>query len=179
MKKLVIVGLVASFTIMAGMFSATTAHAQTTPVEPTRAVRCDITQARLNTRITRVEKVKEDQISRYTLLLSRVESVVTSAESTDYDASELIAARDALNGAIQTFREKSIEYTDSLTATKDLTCGESTDEFKSSLVVSRQALTATRQANLAIHSVFQKEIIPALQAYGAWLKDNSTEKETN
>ncbi|MFZ2126412.1 MAG: hypothetical protein WAV04_02770 [Candidatus Microsaccharimonas sp.] len=177
MKKLVITSLVASFVVLAGIFYSTDVSAQTTTTEPTQTVRCTIAQARLNTRITQVDKVKTAQTKVYNDLLARVDLTITSAEAASYDVSDLTAARNTASEAIQAFTTKSSEYTTSLMGTKNLSCGESGGEFVSSLVSTRKVLTETRQANLAIKTAFRNDVVPALQAYALWLKENTTTQE--
>lgn len=177
MKKLVITSLVASFVVLAGIFYSTDVSAQTTTTEPTQTVRCTIAQARLNTRITKVDKVKTAQTKVYNDLLARVDLTITSAEAVSYDVSDLTAARNTASEAIQAFTTKSSEYTTSLMETKNLSCGESNGEFVSSLASSRKDLIETRQANLATKMVFREDVVPALQAYALWLKENTTTQE--
>jgi hypothetical protein len=173
-KKSIRIGLIAATAVFAGIMAAPLASAQT-PSLTTRSqsVRCNIAQARLNTRITRVDTVKQLQSKKYTALQTRIDTLVTEAQATEYDTAAHKAAQSAITDKINAYTTAAAAFTTALLATKNLSCGESDGAFATSVLASREALIKTRQAAQEVRKAFREEAIPALKDYAAWLKDNS------
>jgi hypothetical protein len=176
-KKTIRIGLIAAATVFAGIMAAPLVSAQTTPTERSQSVRCSIAQARLNTRITRVDAVKQTHTETYTALQTRFDAVVTAAGETEYDTVELEAAQAAITAKITTFTTAASAYTTALLATKNLSCGESDGAFATSVLASREALMEVRLASLDVRQTFREQAIPALKDYAAWLKDDTNTQD--
>jgi hypothetical protein len=166
--------LIAATAVFVGIMSAPLANAQTTtPTEKNQSIRCSIAQARLNTRITRVDAVKQTHTEKYTTLQTRFDALVTAAEETEYDTTALKAAQTAVTDKITSFTDAAGAYTAALLATKNLSCGESNSAFATSLLASREALIEARSASSDVRQTFREQALPALKDYATWLKDNT------
>lgn len=174
MKKTISIGLIAATVVLAGIMAAPLATAQTTetPTSRSQSIRCSIAQARLNTRITRVDTVKQSLSEKYSALQTRFQSLLATAQETDYDTAALEAAQTAVADKITVFTTAATAYTTALLATKNLSCGESDGAFATSLLTSRESLIEVRLAALDVRQTFREQVIPALKDYATWLKDN-------
>jgi hypothetical protein len=177
-KKSIRIGLIVATAVFAGIMASPLVSAQA-PTLTTRSqsIRCNIAQARLNTRITRVDTVKQLQSEKYATLQTRISTLVTNAQTTEYDTAALQAAQTAVAGKITAFTAAANEYTTALLATKNLSCGESDGAFATSVLASREALINTRLAALEVRKAFREEMIPALKDYATWLKDNDNTQD--
>jgi len=155
----------------------TTEPAETTTTESDQSTRCNIAQARLNTRITQVDKAKVTQAATYTTLQGKLAKLVASAETSGYDTAELLAAQTAVKAKVEVYTQKATAYANILMSTKNLSCGESSGAFASSLVNARAALTETRTAALDARTTFKEKAIPALKAYATWLQTQTEEEK--
>jgi hypothetical protein len=177
-KKTIRIGLIAAATIFAGIMAAPLASAQTTtPTERNQLIRCSIAQARLNTRITRVDAIKQTHTEKYATLQTRFDALVAAAEETEYDTTALLAAQAAVADKIIVFTDAAGAYTTALLATKNLSCGESDGAFATSVLASREALIEARLASLDVRKTFREQAIPALKDYATWLKDNTNTQD--
>ena len=183
MNKIITLSLTAIFVTLALIVTAPFTSAQTPTTEPTettendQSTRCNIAQARLNTRITQVDKAKVTQIATYTTLQGKLAKLLTSAEANSYDTTELLAAQTAVKAKVEVYTQKATGYANLLMSTKNLSCGESSGAFASSLVNARAALTETRTAALDARTTFKEKAIPALKAYATWLKTQTEEEK--
>lgn len=176
MKKLISISLVLIAIIVGGVLGVQTVSAQSN----NQTERCSTAQGRLNTRITRVNTIKDSHTTAYNNLNAKVTRILTSAETNHYDTTALTAAANAVEEKIAAFGEKATAYTDALMATKNLSCGTNDDEFNTSLTAARAALAAVRAASVDVRTTFTTEVIPALQDYATWLKEQlATEEERN
>lgn len=174
MKKTNRIGLIIATMVFAGIMGAPMASAQTTtPTQRNQSIRCSIAQARLNTRITRVDGVKQTHTERYNTLKMRFDAVITSAEESEYDTTALKTAQAAVADKITVFTTAAVAYNTALLATKNLSCGESDGAFATSLLASREALVDVRSASIDVRQTFREQAIPALKDYATWLKDKS------
>jgi hypothetical protein len=176
-KKSIRIGLIVATAVFAGILAAPLVSAQTTPTTRSQSIRCSIAQARLNTRITRVDTVKQLQSEKYATLQTRIDTLVTNAQATEYDTAALEAAQTTITDKITAYTAAATSYTTVLLATKNLSCGESDGAFATSVLASREALIKTRQAAQEVRQAFREEAIPALKDYATWLKDNSNTQD--
>lgn len=174
MKKFITASLVVLAVVIGGVLATQTVSAQTA----NQSVRCSVAQNRLNTRITQVNTVKENHLTAFNNLSTKVETIITSAEAAGYDVTDLTTAFNRVDEKIAAFDEKATAYADALMATKNLSCGTSDSEFQTSLVAARAALTAARTASLDVRTVFTAEVITTLQDYSVWLKEQLEAEET-
>jgi hypothetical protein len=173
-KKSIRIGLIAATAVFAGIMAAPLVGAQTpTLTARSQSIRCNIAQARLNTRITRVDTFKQLQSEKYATLQERIDALVTKAQATEYDTAALEAAQTTIEKKVTAYTAAAAAYTTALLATKNLSCGESDGAFATSVLASREALIKTRQAAQEVRKAFREEAIPALKDYAAWIKDNS------
>ena len=175
MKKIITASLLAIAVIIGGVLAARTVNAQTSD----QATRCNVTQNRLNTRITQVNAVKESHTTAYNDLNAKVEVIVTSAEASGFDTTELTTAYNSVEEKISAYQSAATAYADALMATKNLSCGTSDTEFTTSLTTARAALATVRTASADVRAAFTSETVPALQDYAVWLTEQLAEEEAN
>jgi len=165
-KKIISSGIIAIALVFAGIIAGThTVQAET----PTLAVRCSTTQARLNTLIAKVEATKTSQLATYADIQARVDAIAASAQATTFESEKLTAAQTGVKTKIDTYAAAATAYSTSLTAAKNLTCGQSDTDFTKAIETARLNLLAVRTATIAVRAYVKADITTALKAYAIWL----------
>jgi hypothetical protein len=168
-KKIVSAGLLTIAVTMLGIVLAPSLHAQTTPTTE----QCTLAKTRLDTRITKVDTVRDAQSKVYTGLQTKLEAIITSATEAGYDKDGLAAlssAQDSVTTKITAYTEASAAYKTALAAAKDTTCSTTNLEFRTAVIAARASLASLHAAAKDVRVAFRTEAIPALKAYAAWLR---------
>jgi hypothetical protein len=177
-KKIVSAGLLIIAVSMVGILLAPTLQAQTTPT----SAQCAIAQARLTTRITKVDTVHAAQTNVYTNLQTRLETIITSATEAGYDEDGIAAltlAQTTVNTKIEAYTTAADAYTAALEAAKGKDCSTTVAEFRTAVIEARAARASLLTAATDVRASFRSDVIPALKDYAAWLKEQSDTTEGN
>ena len=175
MKKVIHSGLIAIALVISGVAVASYPAGA---VELTQAVRCNVAQARLTTRITKVDAIKATQAKVYTDIQTKVDGYVTSAKTAGYDTTALAKASADLKTTLDAYTTKADTLSKDLTAAKNLSCGTDNAPFVAAIVTTRTDLTSVRTATKDVRTSIQTLAIPALKDYATWLKTHTTTSTT-
>jgi hypothetical protein len=152
-----------------------TVNAQTTANE---TARCTLAKSRISERADRIQTFGSSRSVAYKNLQSRVEALVTHAETMGYDATAMKVAHEAAEADIATFTAKLEAYHEILATLSQAECGAGDGSFASTLSDARAALTEVRTASLAIRTTYREEVIPAVRAYATTLNEReNTQRE--
>jgi hypothetical protein len=170
-KRSITIGLMALAIVVGAFLAIPTVNAQTTTM--TESLRCSVSQTRLTSKIERLEAAKASSNSVYGAITGKVDGFISSAQTSGYDVADMTAARDTVNAQLQLFVQKVEIYSNALASANDASCGSSDGEYVTALAAARQALAETRLAADGVRASVRSEVIPALQTYAAWLKDQA------
>ena len=142
--------------------------------------RCTVAEAKIETRSTKINTAKDTHDKKFKGIINRLTSVTDKAKARGYDTTELTNAKKEAEAALATYKTAFDTYKASLTATKDLACADSDEDFSEALVKARADLTAVRTAGQALKKSITETVIPAIKDYVSWLKlqQPATETET-
>lgn len=145
-------------------------------------VRCTVSEARIKTRLTTIQTLRETRTKVYQGILDRTDALVTSAKAKGYDTKDLESARSATQTAFDTYTTNATNYETALTSTQGYACGENAEQFMNALVTSRTGLATLRASSVSLRTTITTDLVPSIKAYAAWLKTQvttSTDTEGN
>ena len=140
--------------------------------------RCKQIATRLEERVAKTSEIKANHSERYERLIKRIDAVVASAQSRDYDTTSLTAAKEKVTTAIAAYELAVDAYIAQLGATSDLSCADNTATYGQAIVGSREALETVRSTSASVRTTFRQTVVPALKDYKAWLEENVTTRTT-
>lgn len=165
---LLAVGLVASIVAPAGVAAQTVTEA-----------RCALAKQRLEVRLVEVAAAQKAHTETYTKLTTKAGELASSARAAGYDTTALEAANRSAETKISDFTTKATTYEAALEVAQQASCADEGATFATALAAARNNLTTVRTATTDVETVFNKDIIPALQGYAKWLKERAATTQEN
>ena len=167
-----IAGLVAVTAFVGGLVIGGTVSAQssTTTRQEVSAARCTIAEARIQTRIERIQRVQDSQLAVYQKAIDTAKTIQTQAQDNQYDTTAIDAAIGKVEASYALAKSNFETYVASLTTTQGFACGQSEGQFLAALKDSRAALTEVRTSTLQLRADIRGGLLPSLKEYSSSLK---------
>ncbi len=148
------------------------------------AAKCEKITANLTKRKEQITNAAERHLEIYGRVETRVAKIIAFAETKSYDTTELTAASTLLSADIDAFEVTVTELKTLIDTVDPTTCGKGDSVFSDTVIETRDALAATREASKKVRTTIREEVIPASVAFVTSLKGqnelkgNSSETET-
>lgn len=138
---------------------------------------CERATTGINNKINRFNTNREDHITRYTRLITRLEEIAVSLNNKGYDTVDLEEKTAILNDMIEDYIASYDDFVIELDDSTDLACGESDGAFRDALSSIKDSWNDLQQMRQDIRSYYSTEIRGAIKDLREQARSNSISNE--
>lgn len=134
--------------------------------------RCDRLKTNLEIATTRTGTIVDRRTNIFQRIQTNLGKAITYADQQAYDTTALVAAQKQLTSDVEAFTQATSQLESSLVTAAEVSCEEDATPYGDAITAAREQLASVRLASATAHATIQDDVLPALQDFATWLKEN-------